>query len=352
MKVYLVDTENVSSAWLSIIELLNPKDKIILFFTKYSCVLSYEHVTNILKISRQIITIECERAGKNSLDFQLVSYMGYLIRKNSKNEYIIVSNDKGYLAVASFWKKQSISVNCWSVSQIDQSVSAKNTTETPKILSDDQSQNEQKNKMNTDFESINTQRKAENKQIGCISYKDKQTLSLTGLIIEQFSKFEKKYQKEKKFSDLSFISQVKVIKNVYGLLSPSLQHLTQEQIVKIAIVMCFNRELSDICSILPLWKVPIGPSIKTIKQNNSIIKKIINNFHKTKNKNNNDRKEKINFAYQILIKNGIDMVIADTVAQMITDTQSFQKIIEKIQNKYDINTANHLIMLLPELFMD
>ena len=49
-------------------------------------------------------------AGKNGLDFQMVSYLGYLIKTAPKSEYIIVSNDTGFDAVVKFWSDREIEV--------------------------------------------------------------------------------------------------------------------------------------------------------------------------------------------------------------------------------------------------
>ncbi len=51
------------------------------------------------------------KTGKaNALDFQLVSYLGYLIAMAPKNEYYIVSQDKGFKSAVVFWKDRGISV--------------------------------------------------------------------------------------------------------------------------------------------------------------------------------------------------------------------------------------------------
>lgn len=39
------------------------------------------------------------------MDFQLSSYLGYLIAKNPEDKYYIVSKDKGYDVLCLFWQK-------------------------------------------------------------------------------------------------------------------------------------------------------------------------------------------------------------------------------------------------------
>ena len=54
--------------------------------------------------------IKCN-PGKNGLDFQLVSYLGYLLKTASKSNYVIVSNDCGFDAVVRFWQERGMSVS-------------------------------------------------------------------------------------------------------------------------------------------------------------------------------------------------------------------------------------------------
>lgn len=49
------------------------------------------------------------KTGKaNALDFQLVSYLGYLIAMAPKGNYFIVSQDKGFKSAITFWKDRGI----------------------------------------------------------------------------------------------------------------------------------------------------------------------------------------------------------------------------------------------------
>ena len=50
--------------------------------------------------------------GKNALDFQLATLLGYVIGSNTEkdDEFIIVSKDTGFDAVVEFWKQQNIKI--------------------------------------------------------------------------------------------------------------------------------------------------------------------------------------------------------------------------------------------------
>ena len=65
--------------------------------------------------------------GKNGLDFQLVSYLGYLLKSAGKTEYIIISNDMGYDCVIHFWKEQGYKVSRMTVYDLIQRKKARIT---------------------------------------------------------------------------------------------------------------------------------------------------------------------------------------------------------------------------------
>ena len=91
---YLIDSENVGSTWTGLLQ----KDE---DFELYICVtenaksLNYSLLKELtVKPRHRINIIECE-PGKNSLDFYLSSYLGYLIGKNRHSAYVVVSQDTG-----------------------------------------------------------------------------------------------------------------------------------------------------------------------------------------------------------------------------------------------------------------
>ncbi len=100
--VYLVDTENVGSNWTSLLEHKNNNDRILLFFTDNSPHISYTDLEIICRYPNAFEMIRCN-TGRNALDFQLVSYAGYLMKSAPKTRYIILSNDTGYDAMIQFW---------------------------------------------------------------------------------------------------------------------------------------------------------------------------------------------------------------------------------------------------------
>ncbi len=115
--IYLIDTENVKSVWTMLLERMTNQDKVYVFYTMNSGSVSYEAITGILQYGKRIELVECF-TGKNGLDFQLVSYLGYMIRDNEKADYCIVSDDGGYDAAVKFWEKKGIKISRKTASEV------------------------------------------------------------------------------------------------------------------------------------------------------------------------------------------------------------------------------------------
>lgn len=109
-KVYLVDTENVNSTWKVLLPEITKNDRLILFYTLNSPHISYADMGFIIQYPDRFELMECY-TGNNGLDFQLVSYLGYLLKTAAKTKYIIVSNDTGYDSVIHFWADRERSVS-------------------------------------------------------------------------------------------------------------------------------------------------------------------------------------------------------------------------------------------------
>lgn len=105
MAVFLVDFENVNSSGLSGINKLSENDSVYIFYTPNASSLSFDAHKQIID-SKAVIKYFCvSSGGKNALDFQLDSFLGYLISSSEDRDFYIVSADNGFQAVKSFWKK-------------------------------------------------------------------------------------------------------------------------------------------------------------------------------------------------------------------------------------------------------
>ena len=106
--VYLVDFENVTSPGISGIQRLTKEDKVYIFYTVNASNMSFTAHMNLLSSPAEIIYYNVASGGKNALDFQLASFLGYLISKGEEKDFCIISNDKGYEYVRTFWEKNGL----------------------------------------------------------------------------------------------------------------------------------------------------------------------------------------------------------------------------------------------------
>ncbi len=104
MRAFLVDFENVHSTGLTGVESLLPTDKVIIFYSNKSDVLSFDIHRRIMKSTAVIEYYKIRRGGKNSLDFQLSSLLGWLIAKEEFNYIAVISNDSGFDFLKDFWE--------------------------------------------------------------------------------------------------------------------------------------------------------------------------------------------------------------------------------------------------------
>lgn len=163
---FLVDSENVNDNWLMLFDMADEDDEIVVFYTKKSPHMSYMSVIRLMENNSINVRFEECYEGTNALDFQLVSYMGYLMGRsdtrsestcepasgntemqdNTKpynnnssdtpivantadvsaapcaDEYIIMSNDTGYDPAVRFWKDKGFAVRRFNVNFCKQAV--------------------------------------------------------------------------------------------------------------------------------------------------------------------------------------------------------------------------------------
>lgn len=106
---YLVDTENVGTSWKHLLADKTNRDEIFIFYTDNSPYISYTDMCEIIQYPNSFKTIKCY-TGRDALDFQLDSYLGFLLRSAPKANYFIISNDNGYESICRFWGDQGYSV--------------------------------------------------------------------------------------------------------------------------------------------------------------------------------------------------------------------------------------------------
>lgn len=109
--IYLIDTENVGNGWKALLEEAAGGDRLLFFYTENSPGLPYADLQQLLnsKLRHEFL---CCHTGKNGLDFQLISYMGYLLQgwRRFRRRIVIVSNDTGFDPALRFWTERGFTV--------------------------------------------------------------------------------------------------------------------------------------------------------------------------------------------------------------------------------------------------
>ena len=108
MAYYLIDFENVKSRGMEGVELLAEEDTVCIFYSDNADSMTFDLHRKLNETKAQIIYHKVAVGTKNALDFQLATYLGYLIceqqREGIHPDYFIVTKDNVY------WKAQGVPV--------------------------------------------------------------------------------------------------------------------------------------------------------------------------------------------------------------------------------------------------
>lgn len=111
MNYYLVDYENIHNDLDNLINNTSNGDSIVLFYSETCKNISLDIISNFTSRNLKIDCFKVITGTKNALDFQLASYLGYLVGENKKAaNYYIVSNDKGFDCLCEYWDSIGVSV--------------------------------------------------------------------------------------------------------------------------------------------------------------------------------------------------------------------------------------------------
>ncbi len=104
MNCFLIDFENVNSGGMKGIEHLTENDDVYIFYSDHANSITFDIHHKMNRSHANIHFFKSEIVGKNSLDFQIVSYMGYLVAQKRYQNYFLVSIDRGFDYAVKFWK--------------------------------------------------------------------------------------------------------------------------------------------------------------------------------------------------------------------------------------------------------
>ena len=108
MAVYLVDFENVHSEGLTGVEKLGENDECYIFYSVNACSLSFDLHQKIIESKAKFYYKMVDAHGKNALDFQLVTFLGYLVAKHPDEHFYVVSGDKMFCCATDYWCKENV----------------------------------------------------------------------------------------------------------------------------------------------------------------------------------------------------------------------------------------------------
>ena len=84
MGIYLVDYENVHNDGVTDIQKLSASDRVVIFYGDSIKSIPFETHVEMMASKAVIEYIETHKVAKNYLDFQLATYLGFLIGKGKK----------------------------------------------------------------------------------------------------------------------------------------------------------------------------------------------------------------------------------------------------------------------------
>jgi hypothetical protein len=113
MAYYLIDYENVRIHGLDGLSTLSEHDRVCIFYSENADSLTFDLHFILNEAKAKISYQKVEIGTKNALDFQLSSYLGYLIykhRDDKNTEYFIVTADGGFSVLVNYWNKEGVIV--------------------------------------------------------------------------------------------------------------------------------------------------------------------------------------------------------------------------------------------------
>ena len=96
------------------VELLAKEDTVCIFYSDNADSMTFDLHRKLNETKAQIIYHKVAVGTKNALDFQLATYLGYLICEQQKEgihpDYFIVTKDNGFTSLMVYWKAQGVPV--------------------------------------------------------------------------------------------------------------------------------------------------------------------------------------------------------------------------------------------------
>lgn len=111
---FFVDYENVGPTGFTGIENLTSDDKLFIFYNETNCKMPFSLHKKLTTTNATIEYFDTKKTGKNFLDFQLSTYLGYIIAKSPEKDFAIISQDQGFEIVMNFWNDKKINISLFN----------------------------------------------------------------------------------------------------------------------------------------------------------------------------------------------------------------------------------------------
>lgn len=102
MKCFLVDYENVNSAGLVGINKIDKDDLVMIFYSDNANTVTFAAMDLIRKSPADIRRYKLKHTSANAADFQVCTYLGYLMGMAEATDIFIISKDRGYMSSLEF----------------------------------------------------------------------------------------------------------------------------------------------------------------------------------------------------------------------------------------------------------
>ena len=112
MNHFLIDFENVSSDELKQVKGIKKNDDVVLFYSNACRKIDLESLNVVARNGISFTSQKIANGTKNALDFQLATQLGFLIATCPADDvFHIVSKDKGFDCLTSYWKAKNKNVD-------------------------------------------------------------------------------------------------------------------------------------------------------------------------------------------------------------------------------------------------
>jgi len=113
MRIFLIDFENVHSEGLAGVDFLNENDEVVIFHSNNADTITFEMMHKLMFSKAKLSYYKVRRGGRNALDFQMSSFLGYLVNSHGSLEaveFFLISKDNGFDFVIDFWESGNINI--------------------------------------------------------------------------------------------------------------------------------------------------------------------------------------------------------------------------------------------------